>query len=123
MGVSSFEDLTCWKEARELANLVYSACQRAPLARDFGACDQFRRASISVMNNIAEGFGRTSPKELHRFLDFAQSSALEVKSMTYILGDQMILTSTDALAIRTKAETAKRRIRALMFAPRQSNET
>jgi four helix bundle protein len=59
------------------------------------------------MNNIAEGFGRNSNKEFIRFLDFSQSSAIEVKSITYALSDMKYLPEEKVLAIREKAEEAK----------------
>jgi four helix bundle protein len=52
----SFEDLDAWKAARELTNESYALCRREPLSRDFGLSDQLRRASVSVMNNISEGW-------------------------------------------------------------------
>lgn len=85
--IEKFEDLECWKSARELVKQTYAICLMGSLSRDFGTQDQIKRASISVMNNIAEGFGRYSRKEFIRFLDFSQSSALEVKSMLYAISD------------------------------------
>lgn len=85
--VERFEDLECWKTSRELVKQVYTICLLGTLNKDFGTQDQIKRASISVMNNIAEGFGRYSRKEFIRFLDFSQSSALEVKSMLYAISD------------------------------------
>lgn len=113
--IEKFEDLKCWIASRELANMVYNACSTGKLSRDFGTSDQFRRAALSVMNNIAEGFGRTSRKEFIRFLDIAQSSSLEVKSMTYILDDMNYLDKDFLTAIRLKSEETKKIIRGLMY--------
>jgi four helix bundle protein len=113
MSVERFEDLKCWIAARELVKLVFTACNSGKLARDFGTSDQIRRAAVSVMNNIAEGFGRSSRREFIRFLDIAQSSALEVKSMTYILDDLSYVDSNVSSSIRAKAE-AKKIIRGLI---------
>jgi four helix bundle protein len=85
--IEKFEDLECWKTSRELVKQTYAICLIGTLSKDFGTQDQIKRASISVMNNIAEGFGRYSRKEFIRFLDFSQSSALEVKSMLYAISD------------------------------------
>ena len=52
----SFEDLEAWRAARQLTNEAYRLCRRESLSRDFGLCDQFRRAAVSVMNDIAEGW-------------------------------------------------------------------
>lgn len=78
--VHRFEDLTAWKKARELNRRVYQITRDGPLSRDFGLCDQMRRASVSAMSNIAEGFERGSRKEFIQFLSIAKASAGEVRS-------------------------------------------
>ncbi len=89
--VNRFEDLECWKEARELVKQVYQACNYGPLNKDFDTRNQLKRAALGIMNNIAEGFARYSQKDFIKFLDYAQSSASEVKSMLYVLEDQHYL--------------------------------
>ena len=86
--IERFEDLDCWKSARELVNLVYELSRKGELNKDFETKAQIKKAALSIMNNIAEGFGRYHKKDFVRFLDFAQSSAAEVKSMIYICLDQ-----------------------------------
>jgi four helix bundle protein len=77
--VERFEELKCWQAARELVKLVHLVCDEGKLGKDFDTKSQIRRAALSVMNNIAEGFGRGSEKEFIRFLEIAQSPAMEVK--------------------------------------------
>jgi len=55
--VQRFEDLRCWQEARSLVKEIYLIAEYGKLARDFDTRSQLRRAALSVMNNIAEGFG------------------------------------------------------------------
>ena len=105
--IEKFEDLKCWQAARELAKLVYNACENGKLAKDFDTKSQLRRAALSTMNNIAEGFGRGSDKEFIRFLEMSQSSAMEVKSMTYILMDLAYLDEQSVTLISEKAEETK----------------
>lgn len=81
--IKTFEDLECWQFGRQLTVLVYKATKSAIQERDFGFADQMRRASISVMNNIAEGFERDSNVDYARFLYIAKASAGEVRSMAY----------------------------------------
>ncbi len=57
------------------------------LMKDYDTKSQIKRAALSSMSNIAEGFGKFSNKEFIRYLDIAQSSALEVKSILYVLLD------------------------------------
>jgi four helix bundle protein len=105
--IEKFEDLKCWQASRELVKLVYLNCEEGKLAKDFETRGQIKRAALSSMNNIAEGFGRGSNKEFIRFLEIAQSSAMEVRSITYALSDLQYLPEKENLAIRNKAEEVK----------------
>jgi len=82
-----FEDLLAWQKARELTCHVYSLCRREPLARDYGLSDQLRRAAVSVMNNIAEGWESRHTAEKAQFFNVARRSCGEIRSMTYVLAD------------------------------------
>jgi four helix bundle protein len=53
-----FEDLEAWKLAREVTKLIYEVSSAGGFSRDFALCNQIRRASISILSNIAEGFER-----------------------------------------------------------------
>lgn len=105
--VERFEDLKCWQAARDLVKSVYQACELGKLSRDIDTRSQIKRAALSSMNNIAEGFGRKSDKEFIRFLDIAQSSCMEVKSITYALEDLDYLTKEQITSIREKSEITK----------------
>lgn len=78
MKIQSFEDIIAWQKAKLLTLEVYAQFKNC---RDFSFKDQIQRASLSVMNNIAEGFERQSNKELRKFLFIAKGSAGEVRSM------------------------------------------
>ena len=95
MKVQRFEDLEAWQIARELANQVYKITKQESVCRDFGFLDQIRRAAISIMNNIAEGFERGSNKDFVRFLFIARGSAGEVRSLLYLGLDQGYLTNSE----------------------------
>ncbi|MFC1715008.1 four helix bundle protein [Candidatus Poribacteria bacterium] len=90
-----FEDSDAWKLARTLVKEVYSLTLRDGFRRDFGLVDQIRRAAVSVMNNIAEGFERGSNKEFIRFLFIARGSAGEVRSLLYVALDQGYITESE----------------------------
>ena len=96
-----FEELGCWKSARTLTVAVYQI--RGALDKDFGLKDQLRRASVSIMNNIAEGFERSSDADFARFLDIAKGSSGEVRSMYYTAKDLRYVSLTIALKRRTTA--------------------
>ena len=103
--VERFEDLDCWKAGRELVNMVFDLCDQIPLAKDFETKAQLKRAAVSTMNNVAEGFGRYSANEFVRFLNIAQSSALEVRSMSYILLDRKYITQSEFDALHKQTNT------------------
>src|ERR1041385_3113758 len=69
-----FVEIECWRKARELTNRIYDASGKASFARDFGLRDQIRRASVSVMSNIAEGYDRSGTAEFVHFLATAKGS-------------------------------------------------
>ena len=62
--VTRFEDLDCWKAARELVKNIYHFTEEGPISRDWKLKDQLRSAALSSINNISEGFGRKSDREL-----------------------------------------------------------
>jgi len=88
MSIQRFEDIQAWQEARMLTCHVYAITREGAFSRDFGLRDQIRRAAVSVMANIAEGFDRRSNKEFVQFLGVAFASSSEVKSHLYVALDQ-----------------------------------
>ncbi|MBU4348212.1 four helix bundle protein [Patescibacteria group bacterium] len=82
--VKNFEDLICWKKARELTKEIYKAFKNC---RDFGFKDQIQRASVSVISNIAEGFERGTQQEFLNYLFIAKGSAGEVRAQLYVALD------------------------------------
>ncbi len=106
-GISRFEDLKCWQAARKLVKEVYLTCEQGKLAKDFETRGQFKKAALSVMNNIAEGFGRFHKGDAIRFYDFSQSSALEVQSILYALQDAGYLNENKSRSIKMLAEEAR----------------
>ncbi len=102
-----FEDLDCWKAARQLVKLALDATSEGRLSKDFNMRSQLLRASLSTMNNIAEGFGRAGHSDVIRFYDIAQCSCNEVKSMTYVFEDAEYIPLAKILNLRSKSEETK----------------
>jgi four helix bundle protein len=86
--IERFEDLRCWKKAREMTNEGYELTNSSGLSNEYRLRDQLTGAVVSTMSNIAEGFARYNKKDFIRFLDHAQSSAAEVKSLLHVVLDQ-----------------------------------
>jgi len=93
--VESFEELHIYQRARELTNAIYALTRKQPFASDYGLIDQIRRASVSIMSNIAEGFERGTKTEFIQFLYIAKGSSREVRAQLQIACDQQYITATD----------------------------
>lgn len=81
--IKNFEELIIWQEARKINIKVYSLTKKFPRAELFGLTSQIRRASVSIMSNIAEGFNRRSKKEFISYLIISRGSLFEVQSDLY----------------------------------------
>ena len=90
--IQRFEDIEAWKKARELSKAIYRVTRGGDFARDAPVRDQIRRAVISIMSNIAEGFERGGDKEFRQFLSMAKASTAEVKSHLYVALDAEFIT-------------------------------
>ena len=82
--VKKFEEIQSWKKARSLTQEVYAETLTGPFSRDFGLRDQMRRAAVSILSNIAEGFERGGDKEFLQFLAIAKGSAGELRAQLYV---------------------------------------
>jgi four helix bundle protein len=85
--VRNFEDLAVYQKARTLIQDVYRLTRDGPFARDFGLMDQIRRAAVSVLSNIAEGYERGSNAELIQFLYIAKGSCGELRAQLMVACD------------------------------------
>ncbi|MGC8781225.1 MAG: four helix bundle protein [Anaerolineae bacterium] len=86
--IKKFEEIEGWQKARELTGFVYEITRQGRFSRDFGLKDQIRRAAVSAMSNIAEGFERDGRAEFVQFLSIAKASTGEVQSQLYVALDQ-----------------------------------
>jgi four helix bundle protein len=87
MGVARFEDLIAWQKARVLTKSIYQSTVEGPFTKNYGLRDQARRAAVSIMANIAEGFERNRTQEFHQFLSVAKASCAELRSHLYVALD------------------------------------
>jgi four helix bundle protein len=110
----SFESLRVWHEARRLAKRIYQVTNEQGFSRDFGLRDQIRRAAVSTMANIAEGFERRGDREFLRFLRIAIGSAGEVRSHSYLAEDVGLLDPAIAWDIGEDAARLSRQMTALI---------
>jgi four helix bundle protein len=116
MNDDTFENLEVWKDAIELAALVYEYFQGC---RNFGFRDQIQRASVSISNNIAEGYERDSNTEFIRFLFIAKGSCGEVRSQTVLARRVKLISEAGATVLIKDAKRLSKRIMRLIEARRE----
>lgn len=88
MKIEKFEDIEAWQVGRNLTQAIYQVTAQGEFAKDFGLRDQIRRAAVSIMANVVEGFDSQSNKAFVQFLGYALRSATEVQSHLYVALDQ-----------------------------------
>ncbi len=109
-----FEDMEVWQKSRELIKLIYSLTLKKEFARDFSLRDQIRRAAVSVLSNIAEGYERESKKEFLRFLLIAKGSVGEVRSQLYVALDMKYISSEEFESISEKSKEISYMLKSLI---------
>ncbi|MCI0423816.1 MAG: four helix bundle protein [Acidobacteria bacterium] len=102
--IERFEDFIAWQKARALTAKIYRVTGEGIFAKDFGLKDQMRRAAVSIMSNIAEGFERGRPAEFHQFLSIAKGSCAEVRSQLYVALDASHLSQEVFSGLLAEAE-------------------
>lgn len=110
MKIEQFEEIEAWKEARKLVNRIYSVCSVNGFKKDYGLVDQIRRAAISVMANISEGFARKGNKEFIQFLFISKSSAAELQSHLYVALDQAYIDKSQFDELYQDADKIQRQL-------------
>jgi four helix bundle protein len=102
--INKFEDLGVWQEARELCKEIYSLISEGEFSKDYALLNQINRYSGSVMDNIAEGFGRSGNKEFIQYLSVSKASCMEVKSQLYRALDRQYMKREKADELISKTQ-------------------
>jgi four helix bundle protein len=112
--IRSFEEFEVWKASRAVVCAVYGLTRREAFTQDFRLKDQIRKASISVMSNIAEGHESQTENVLIRHLGIAQGSCGEVRSQLYVALDQQYITEAEFTVLTDLCCKNARQISALI---------
>lgn len=118
--IEQFENIEAWKEARQLVRAVYSTSNAGAFSKDFGLRDQIRRAAVSVLSNIAEGFERGGDAEFAQFLSLAKGSCGEVRAQLYVAFDQGYLNEADFARLKDQTLRISKMLSAFMTYLRNS---
>ncbi|MFN4217945.1 MAG: four helix bundle protein [Candidatus Bipolaricaulia bacterium] len=108
--IERFEEIKAWQLARDLVKMVYSFTDKTPFHKDSSLSNQIQRAAVSIMSNIAEGFGRGSTREFMNFLHIARGSCAEVRSLLYIALDLGYLDKEEFTRASQQAEETSKAI-------------
>lgn len=119
--IEKFEDIRSWRKSRELTKQIYVITSQGNFKRDFGLRDQIRKASVSIVSNIAEGFERGGDQEFLQFLAIAKGSCGEVRAQLYIALDQGYLQREDFETLSTLATEISRLLSGFMKYLQQSS--
>ena len=111
--VKRFEDLIVWQKAMVLSKNVYWITSKGKFASDWGLRDQVRRASVPILSNIAEGFGKYSNREFKKYLAIANGSSFEVKAQIYLAKELGYVERAEADIVIEMCEEISRMIAAL----------
>jgi len=112
--IRRFEDIQAWQKARILVREVYALTEGGLFGRDHALRDQVRRAAVSTMSNIAEGFARRRSKEFVNFLNMAHGSAAEVQSHCYVALDRGYISEEAFQKLYQLADEVSKIIQGLM---------
>ncbi len=109
--ITRFEEIESWKTSRQLTLLVYKFSEQGAFAKDYGLKDQIRRASVSVMSNIAEGFESRTNVQFVNYLGHAKASSGEVRSQLYVAADLNYISQEQFSEAYELADKSSRQIR------------
>ena len=112
--IKSFEELPVWQDARKFTSKIYNLTNKFPKEELYGLTSQIRRATVSIMSNIAEGFDRRSDKELSNFLSMSRASSSEVQNDLYIALDLNYISQTEFNQLYQEAKKIAKQINGLM---------
>ncbi len=112
--IKKFEDLEIWQLARQLENKVFEETEKGRLSKDYKLKDQMNACSGSVMDNIAEGFGRASRLEFVQFLSISNGSGNELQSQLYRCLDRKYISQPKLEELYLLADLVCKKINAFM---------
>jgi len=113
--INNFEELKVWQKARMLCQEIYEIIEKEKFCKDYKLKDQINGSSGSVMDNIAEGFGRLGNNEFINFLTISNGSVLEVKSQLYRALDRKYITPEKFDELEKLIEEISKMIAALII--------
>ena len=119
--IERFEDIEAWQLARLICQKTEELFHNTKLGRNFSLRDQMERSSGSIMDNIAEGYGRGGNQEFHNFLSYSKGSVSELRSQLYRAFDKNLISSEQFEDLKEDCLKAENKIGAFMYYLRKTN--
>jgi four helix bundle protein len=108
--INRFEDLECWKSARDFNLGIFNLLDQNKFKNNWAIHNQLSRASLSIMNNVAEGFGRYGNNDKIKFFNISHASCNEVKSMLYLISGMKYISDTEFIHLKSQLEITQKQI-------------
>jgi four helix bundle protein len=105
-----FMDLDIWREAVEIARMLFRIADRLEARRHFRFAEQLRAAGLSMSNNIAEGSGSNSSREFHNYLNFTRRSTFENANMILVFELEALVEEAEATVILQRLDRLSRKV-------------
>lgn len=118
--IEQFEDIEAWQLARRICQKTEKLFRTTPLGKNYKLRDQMERSSGSIMDNIAEGFGRGGNQEFHNFLSFSKGSASELRSQLYRALDKELISEIQFKELKDDCLQTENKLGAFMHYLRSS---
>ena len=99
MEVFGYRRLVAYQKGKEVVKRVYRLLKKFPAEERYAMCDQLRRASISVVSNLAEGVSRFSVREKKHFIEMSYGSLMEISSQMDIAEELGYITTDERLSV------------------------
>lgn len=112
--IKTYKDLEIYKEAYKLALYIYKVTTKFPKEEIYGLTSQIRRAAVSVVLNIAEGYGRQSKEEFKRFLKISLGSNNETITLIELSKDLKYIEESEYRELKCSYEVLGKRIHKLI---------
>lgn len=119
--IEKFEDIEAWQLARIICQKVEFLFNETSLGKNYSLRNQMERSSGSIMDNIAEGFGRGGNQEFHNFLSYSKGSTCELKSQLYRASDKKLISLEQFEGLIADCDKAESKIGAFMFYLRRAD--
>lgn len=120
--IKRFEEIEAWQTARQITREIYAASADGAFSRDFGLRNQMRRAAVSIMSNIAEGFESRTEVLFIEFLGRAKGSSGELRAQAYVAHGAGYLTSEQLKKLQEQCERCSSQISRFMDYLKRTNK-